>query len=73
MIGEIKKKRKKKTAVEVTAMSNSESKSFSKCIIWRELRGLGLNSCVALRKPHISEANQKKGLQFAKEHKDWTL
>ena len=26
----------------------------------RELKGLGLNSCVALRKPLISEANQKK-------------
>ena len=34
---------------------------------------MGLNSCVALRKPLISEANRKKGLQFAREHKDWTL
>ena len=34
---------------------------------------MGLNSCVALRKPLISEANQKKRLQFAREHKDWTL
>ncbi len=34
---------------------------------------MGLNSCVALRKPLISEANRKKRLQFAREHKDWTL
>ena len=34
---------------------------------------MGLNSCVALRKPLISDANQKKRLQFAREHKDWTL
>ena len=34
----------------------------------RELKGLGLNSCVVLRKPLISEANRKKKLQFAREH-----
>ena len=33
-----------------------------------------LNSCVASRKPLINEANQKKNrLQFAREHKDWTV
>ncbi|KAK3544716.1 hypothetical protein QTP86_026116, partial [Hemibagrus guttatus] len=36
---------------------------------YQELKGLGLNSCVAL----ISEANRKKRLQFARDHKDWTL
>ncbi len=49
-------------------MFNSESKSIYTCTMWREL-----NSCVALRKPLISEANRKKRLQFAREHKDWTL
>jgi len=39
----------------------------------RELKRLGLNSCVALRKPLINEANRNKRLQFAREHKDWTL
>jgi len=34
--------------------------------MWRELRGLGLNSCVALRKPLISEANREKRLQFSR-------
>ncbi len=63
----------KKTTVELTAMFDSESKSISTRTMQRELKGLGLNSCVALRKPLISEANRKKRLQFAREHKDWTL
>ena len=41
--------------------------------MWREVNALGLNRCVALRKPLISEATQKKRFQFAREHKDWTL
>ena len=63
----------RKTTVELRAMFNSESKSISTRTMQRELKGLGLNSCVALRKPLISEANRKKRLQFASEHKDWTL
>ena len=34
---------------------------------------MGLNCCVALRKPLISEATGKERLQYAKEHKDWTV
>ena len=34
---------------------------------------MGPNRCVNLRKPLISEVTQKKRLQFAREHKDWTL
>ena len=41
--------------------------------MWRELNGSGLNGSVALRKPLISKTNLKKRLQFAREHKDWTL
>ena len=54
-------------------MFNSESKSISTRTMWWELTGLGLNSCVATRKPFVSEANRKKWLQFALEHKDWTV
>lgn len=64
---------RRKTTVELRAMFNSESKSIYTCTVQRELKGLGLNSCVALRKPLISEANWKKRLQFARELKDWTL
>lgn len=39
----------------------------------RELKGLKLNSCAALRKPLISETNWgKKRLHFAMEHKHRT-
>ena len=54
-------------------MFNSESKSIYTCAMRREHKGLGLNSCVALRKPLISEANWKKKAPIAGEHKDWTL
>lgn len=51
-------------------MYNSEHNSIP--TVWRELWGLGQNSCLALWKPLISEANQKKRLQFAGECKDWS-
>ena len=35
--------------------------------------GLGINSCVVIRKTLVSEANCKKELRFASECKDWTL
>lgn len=41
-----------------------------------ESKGLGLNSCVALRKPRISDPNLKKKIyqfQFTKEHRVWTM
>ena len=60
-----------KSTIELTAVFNSESKSILKGTMCREHRGFGLNSCVALRKPLISEANWKKRLQFAREHKYW--
>ena len=62
-----------KTTEELRAMFNSESKIISTCTMRRELKGLGLNSCVALRKPLISKANQKKGFNFGRQLKDWTL
>ena len=58
------------TSYLTMASFNSESKNISTCTMQRKLKGLGLNSRVALRKPLISEANQKKRLQFAREHKD---
>uniref|UniRef100_A0A3B4B4M1 Transposase Tc1-like domain-containing protein n=1 Tax=Periophthalmus magnuspinnatus TaxID=409849 RepID=A0A3B4B4M1_9GOBI len=59
--------------LELRAWFNSESKSIFIRTIRRELKGLGLNSCAALRKPLISEPNRKKRFQFARERKDWTL
>jgi len=52
-----------KTKVELTAVFNSESKNTH--TVQRELKGLRLNSCVALRKPVIGEANRgKKGFNL---------
>ncbi len=53
----VKSNCKKKTEVKCTAIFNSESKSISTCTMRRKLKGLGLNSCVALRKSLISEAH----------------
>ncbi len=46
-------------------MFNSESKNISTCTMWRELKGLGLNSCVAWRKTLISEANRKNSFSLS--------
>ena len=54
----------RKTTVELRAVFNSDSKSVSTCTMQRELNGLGLNSCVALRKPLIGEANLKKSFSL---------
>ena len=39
----------------------------------REPKEMGLRSCVVTSKPLISEANRMRRLQFAKDHKDWTV
>lgn len=50
-----------------------KSNSISTITMRRELKRLGLNSCVASKK-HLSEANWGgERLQFAREHKEWTL
>ncbi|KAK1792955.1 hypothetical protein P4O66_001678 [Electrophorus voltai] len=36
-------------------------------------QGIGTKQLCNLKKPLVSEANQQKWLQFAMEHKDWTL
>ena len=58
------KSNQRKTTGELRGVFNSESKSISTHTMWRELKGLGLNSCVALRKPLISKAKQKKGFSL---------
>src|SRR5690348_5898976 len=37
------------------------------------LRSRGFTRCVALAKPPLSDENKKTRLEWAKEHKDWTL
>lgn len=53
-------KSNRKKTIELTALFNGESKSISTHTMRRELKGLGLYSCVASGKPLISEANREK-------------
>ena len=43
----------KKAKVELTAVFTGENKSISTCTGRRELKGLRLNSCVALKEKHL--------------------
>lgn len=63
----------RKITVVLRVVLNSGSESISTCIRWRELKRLGLSSCVALRKSLISEANWEKRLQIARQHKKWKV
>lgn len=50
------------STVELSAMFNSETKCISTRTMWRDLKELELNSCLALRKLLMSDANRgKKG------------
>ncbi|MEQ2182978.1 hypothetical protein GOODEAATRI_027854 [Goodea atripinnis] len=49
------------TKTGLSNMFKSESKIISTCTMQRELKVLAMNSFVAVRKPLISKANQKKG------------
>lgn len=65
----MKLNQEEKTSVELRAKFNSDSKRRSIQTMGRELKGLGLNICVAV--PVMQPG--KKRLQFPREHKDWTL
>ena len=64
---------RKKTTLELTKSFDTASKTISTRTMRIKLRGMGLNSCVATRKPLLTETNRKKRLQFARDHKNWTL
>lgn len=58
------KSNRRKATEELRAVFNSESKSITIRTMRRELKESGLNSCVSLRKPLISEADRKKGFNL---------
>lgn len=63
-----------KTSPEITAeINNMLSKPISVQTTKRRLREVGLNGCVAVKKPLLSKANIKKRLLFAKQHQHWTI
>jgi transposase len=65
---------RRSTISEIQATWNTIYKEdISVYTIRRALRKVGLRSCIARRKPLISEKNKKKRLQWALEHQDWTI
>jgi transposase len=67
------KSNRRKSVQQLTSMFNEGPKKISARTMRRELKEMGLRSCAATRKPLVSKANLKKRLQFAKDHKDWTV
>lgn len=56
-----------------TRWNTANKEMISISTIRRMLRKIGLRSCIARRKPFISEKNKKKRLEWALEHQDWTI
>jgi transposase len=50
-----------------------KKEEVSTITIRRTLKKIGLRSCFARPKPHISEVNEKKRLAWALERKDWSI
>lgn len=68
------KRNRRLTAPEIAAEVNVErSQPVSVSTVKRRLQEADLHGRVALRKPLLRAINKKKRLQWAKEHKDWTL
>lgn len=61
-----------KIKVDTMTVFDNRRKNIYTHSMQRELKELGLNSCVALRKPLVSKANWagEGELHFAEEHKD---
>lgn len=60
------------STVEITPIFISESKHFQTCNVMRTRR-LQTKQLFCHKKTTFCETNQKKRLQFANEHNDWTL
>lgn len=71
----IKSKRNRRlTAPEITAQINeSRNKPISLSTVKRRLLDAGLKGCLAVSKSLLKTANKKKRLNWAQQHKDWTI
>lgn len=71
---EISKSNRFKTAPDLRAEINQSLVApISLTTVKRRLRENGLIGRVAVKKPLLRPVNKKKRLQFAKEHKNWTI
>ena len=41
--------------------------------LYKEIHELGVNSCIAVKKPFLSDIHKAKRLAFAKQHLSWTI
>lgn len=70
----LSKRNRRRTAPEITAdFNNCHKKEISVDTVKRRLRSAGLYGRVAVQKPLLRPQNKKKRLQWAKEHKNWTI
>lgn len=68
------KRDRRRTAPEIRAQFNlCHKKKLSVDVVKSRLRSAGLYGRVAKRKPLLNKINKKKRLQWAREHRNWTL
>lgn len=68
------KRNRRLTASEIRAEVNrSRDNAVSLTTVKRRLRNAGLKGCVAVKKPLLRPINKKKRLQWAQQHRNWTL
>lgn len=68
------KRNRRLTAPEITARVNeSRNNPVSMSTVKRRLLNAGLKGCVAVSKPLLKVINKKKRLDWARQHKNWTL
>ena len=67
------KANREKCVQQLTTMFDESPKKICARTMRRELKEVGLRGRVSTSKPLVSEANRTARLQFAKDHKDWTV
>ncbi|GAB1860734.1 SFRICE 017567 [Camponotus japonicus] len=68
------KRNRRLTAPEICADINKiRENPVSLTIVKRRLRGAGLKGCVAVKKPLLRPINKKKRLEWALQHRNWTM
>ena len=54
-------------------LCNNVTPSVCMLTLRKEIHELGVNSCIAVKKPFLSDMHKAKRLAFAKEHLHWTI
>ena len=68
------KRNRRLTAPEICAHINrTRENPISLTTVKRRLRGAGLKGCIAVKKPLLRPINKKKRLEWALQHRNWTM